>query len=267
MSGFSDAAVEAKRLLDDIVANLELITTRQRLHASASEVISWEGISSEAKQVLADFFSAKTTSPDTLYRGLYVQFGSVLEAHIKKCTEEAATLAAERAETYDDLPDEIRRTNLVNSGRALQTLNRGIPGREINYDEISRKLGTCTPGNSNFELNISCFSLFIGNCTSLRVAELLEEIGVPGDVWQELAKSRVLRAHFKSTQTNETQKLAIGALDEYVRIRNGIMHTGEAAKTVTENELLDSANYLNIRQSWLIPSHSQPFFISPFFYA
>ena len=139
-----------------------------------------------------------------------------------------------------NLPKTLRDRHLHLCGRALQTVYEGISGRRVNYQEIARRLGTCVEGSDTFELNKECFTLFLGNCTSRRVADMLDSAGVAGNVWDEAGRDAELKKHFGGSGVRETSKLASRKLDEYIRVRNGIVHRGELYRSVVDSELQDT---------------------------
>lgn len=150
---------------------------------------------------------------------------------------------SKRAKTFEELPEGLRINNLVFSGRALAASGDKISGKKIDFEEISRKLGTCISSNEDFELNVDCFTLFIGNCTSYRVSELMRSVSVKGNIWDNLGRQKDLQDHLRSKATRETAKLARDKLDEYIETRNGIVHRGEYFKTITENQMIDNSDF------------------------
>ena len=237
MSFFSEISAEAEGAITEITDSANLVTTRQQIMAGARQVFRFEDRSAITKRIMIDFFATKTISTDTIYRGLFVQLGSVFELFVRKTVEAILEVYSQRADTYEQIPEIIRKRNFSYSGRALNTIHEGVSGRRINYDEISRKLGTCVQGNKNFELNKNCFTIFIGNCTSSQVSKLLTAVNVRGNFWTEVAKQKVLKSHFKGGAAKEIEKITKQKLDNYVNIRNGIVHRGELFKTIMENDI------------------------------
>ncbi len=243
MAPFSDAFAEVEAAIGEIKDSIALISTRQQILRNAQEVFRMEGRRVEIKSIMDSFFDTRTTSTDTLFRGLYIQLGSIFELFIRRCMEASLQEQSKRAKTFEELPESLRNNNLVFSGQALAAGSDKISGKKIDFEEISRKLGTCISSNENFELNVNCFTLFIGNCTSYRVSKLMRSVSVKGDIWDNLGREKNLQNHLGSKATRETTKLAREKLDEYIETRNGIVHRGEYFKTITENQMIDNSNF------------------------
>lgn len=243
MAQFSRISAEAEAAIAEIHDAVLLITTRQQILANALQLFNYENQNSYTKSVRERFFATKKISADSIYRGLFIQLGSVFEHFVRRCMEEVLDVYIKKAEKFEDLPESIISKNMFYSGIALQTIHEGISGRRLNYEEIARKLGTCFKGNEKFEINKNCFTLFIGNCTSKHVKDLFSSVNVNGHIWAEIGKQKFLQTYFGTRGAKETEKLTISALDEYIRIRNGIVHRGELYKTVTENDTIERSNF------------------------
>lgn len=245
MSIFAEISAEAEGAIAEITDSAKLVTTRQQIMAAGQQVFRFEDRSAITKRIMDDFFATKTISTDTIYRGLFVQLGSVFELFVRKTMEAIVEIYSQRAVTYEQIPEIIREWNFAYSGRALNTIHEGVSGRRINYGEIARKLGTCVQGNKNFELNKNCFTIFVGNCTSSRVSKLLKSVNVRGNFWIEVAKQEVLKSHFKGGGAKEIEKIMKQKLDDYVNDRNGIVHRGELYKTITENDIEECSGFVS----------------------
>lgn len=250
MTQYSKISAEAEGAIAEIHDSVLLITTRQEILANALRLFNYENQNSYTKSVRKRFFATNVISADSIYRGLFIQLGSIFEHFVRRCMVEVLDVCIRKAKKYEDLPESIKNKNIFYSGRALQTIHGGISGRRVSYEEITRKLGTCFNGNEEFEINKSCFTLFIGNCTTKHVKDLLASVNVNANIWAEISKGKFLRTHFRGSGAKETEKLTISTLDEYIRIRNGIVHRGELYTTVTENDIKErSAFFVALCQS------------------
>ena len=151
MALFSDAFTDVEAAIGEIKDSIALITTRQQILRNAQEVFRMEGRRVDIKSIMDSFFNTKTTSTDTLFRGLYIQLGSIFELFIRRCMEASLQEQSKRAKTFEELPEGLRINNLVFSGRALAASGDKISGKKIDFEEISRKLGTCISSNEDFE--------------------------------------------------------------------------------------------------------------------
>ena len=230
-------------MIVEIKDSVSLIDARQQVLTNARLVFQFSHRTPQSKKVMDDFFATKSVATDTIFRGLFIQLGSVFELFVRRSVEMVVETHAKIAAVYDDLPEKIRSRNLMYSGKALATIHEGISGRRISYDDVSRKLGTCHKGNRHFELNTKCFTLFVGNCTSSRVSELMGSVDVRGEFWLEMGKRKELRDHLGSRETKETQKITTDKLDEYILRRNGIVRRGEYFKTITANDIISYSEF------------------------
>lgn len=242
MPRFEAAFSEAENAIAEIKESVALIDTRQNIHMNAQQVFRFEGRDAYTESIMDEFFGANA-APDAIYRGLYIQLGSIFELFIKKCIEAVVRGHEQDAKFYEDIPEVIRNYNFLYSGHSLATIHEPVSGRNINFDEVVRKLGTCFVGNTEFALNIECFTLFIGNCKSSRVTKLMDSVNIKGKFWTDVGKQKKIQTYFDNTKAKETENDIVNYLDDYIETRNKIVHNGEGSKTITQNDVLNSSEF------------------------
>ena len=246
MPAFDRIASIVQSEFDELGGSVELITSRRRVRSHAQATLRFDCDDGYTRELVSRFVNAKAASEAPIFRGLYVHIGTVFEHFVRLCVERVIEVHIAQATRFDDLPKTLRDRHLHLCGRALQTVYEGISGRRVNYQEIARRLGTCVEGSDTFELNKECFTLFLGNCTSRRVADMLGSAGVAGNVWDEAGRDAELKKHFGGSGVRETSKLASQKLDEYIRVRNGIVHRGELYRSVVDSELQDTIVFFRL---------------------
>ena len=240
MATFGQIASRIQSEFDELGDSVDLVISRRQIRNHAQETLRLDAIDSFSKTLVRRFVEANPASEAPIFRGLYVHVGTVFEHFVRLCVERIVEVQIAQARKFDDLPEALRNRHLHLCGRALQTVYEGVSGRRINYKEIVRRLGTCIEGNEGFEIYKECFTLFLGNCTSQRVSEMLSSAGATNNVWDGAGRHPGLRNHFGGSGVRETSKLARQKLDNYIRVRNGIVHRGELYRSVVDNELRET---------------------------
>lgn len=242
MATFGQIASRIQSEFDELMDSVELVISRRQIRNHAQATLRFDALDDFSKSLVRRFVGA-TPAEAPIFRGLYVHIGTVFEHFVRLCVERVVERQIALAEKFDDLPEALRNRHLHLCGRVLQTVYEGVSGRQVNYKEIVRRLGTCVDGNEGFQLNKECFTLFVGNCTSQRVVEMLSSAGVSSDVWDAAGRYPDLRKHFGGAGVRETSKLAKLKLDNYIRDRNGIVHRGELYRSVVDNELQETIHF------------------------
>lgn len=242
MVGFSKAFEELDRVIQEVRLATELVGITNDALAHADEVFCFDRYRPEITQLVQDLLSKRKSNPETLYRGVFIQLGSAFELFVRQCIEGAVERHSKNTQIFDELPKKIADSNFFYTGLALSKINEGVSGRKIDFFEIAKRVGTCYPGNKDFRLNTYAFTLFVGNCTSSNIDHLFDRVGIT-NIWDKIAKDLELRRHFKSKGTRETAKLTRDKLNEYIRVRNGLVHRGEYFKTITQNEVREYTDF------------------------
>ena len=114
----------------------------------------------------------------------------------------------------------------------LAAVNTPPAHLSIDYYDLCRRLGTCLPGSTDFEINETALTIL------QRVTELdtfldcLKSLGFPFE-WDDLGRDEELQKFFQTHSTRETKKELEEAIGDAVRIRHKIAHSGQSLDEIT----------------------------------
>lgn len=193
---------------------------------------------------LSDAIKLKSTSPNALYRGLFIQANSIFEIFVREFSSIVADNIASQASRYSQLPEAFRHQHIALSGKILREINTGdLTLHRVNFNNLTSALGKCFSDAENFSLASEVFTLKIGNITPERLKDLFEQLALPHPfrpgVGNNGAIQKVLGEKSKQTAANLAEK----KLKEIVRKRNLLVH-GDSDLAVERSDLNETFDFL-----------------------
>jgi hypothetical protein len=225
MTGFSAARDKALAAIEDLRAACMLSASSESLVKKyASEVFHFDRYGDEVGAAVRQVLKHRTADTVWVYRGLFVQTCTIFEEFIRDVLEACAEGIENKYKNYDTVPLEIRNNHLSLTGRVFSKIHEGISGRPVDYDTLTKKVGTCYAGTQRYYLNSVVFSIFVANCTTNAVSKFLRKVGYKDDIWLEIAKINSVQRTLGAKAAKETEKLLIEYIDSMVEKRNKIVH-------------------------------------------
>jgi hypothetical protein len=167
---------------------------------------------------------------------MFVTVMAAFEEFLRSVLVLALREKIKQAQSFKDLGEALVNRHMEYSGRLLVGLNNPPTHPPIDHFDLCRKLGTCLPESTQFELNETALSL-VRDLTQLET--FMECLGVFGFKlqWDDLGRERDVQQSLQTKHARETSKRLQEYLRDAVRMRNRIAHTGQAAADVGDDVL------------------------------
>lgn len=225
MTSFSVARDKALAAIEDLRAACMLSASSESLVKKyASEVFHFDRYGEEVGAAVRQALKHRAADTVWVYRGLFVQTCTIFEEFIRDILEACAEGIENKYRNYDAVPEEIRHNHLSLTGRVFSKIHEGLSGRPVDYDTLTKKVGTCYAGTEKYHLNSVVFSIFVANCTTEAVSKFLRKVGYKDDIWLEIAKISNIQKTLGARAAKETEKLLIEHINSMVDKRNKIVH-------------------------------------------
>ncbi len=238
---YEEANREFSTALSLVRGNLTFLTGALTLRPRMGGMINWQSHDQGAVAEARAFMNFKDVDELYLYSGFVVIIAASFERFVRRLISDAVRHHNSRLKRYEDIAVSILHQNWYRSGQVLSKIFEPPDECEIDFDELSRNLGTTAKGASSPRLNAEAFSLFLSNFTPDRVYESMRRIGVELN-WDDIGRIPAMQAAAGKTQTKETTKAVKDTLKEFIRARNRIAHGGNLAASITRDDII---NYLN----------------------
>lgn len=240
-----DAAKEFEAALGEIRSNFEFVRTAEELRPRLEAMLNRQGMDTEAQKLAAAFLRQRTSEKAVLYRGLIIASAGAFEQFVRKILRDSIHLVNKSELPYDGLDQVLRKHNICRTGEALQTIFEPIEYLELDYDLLSKNVGTCFTGSKQPILNADVFAIFISVIAPEKLGKALERIGARVE-WDFFGRSPALQKVFGTRGARETTKELQQFLKRFEQKRNKIAHTGTSGLLITEADLEQHLSVLGI---------------------
>jgi hypothetical protein len=246
MPRFTDDALrEFAAALEEVRSSISFIGAAMRLRPRLGKLIAWDATLGEAKTLITDFINQRLTDPVTPYRGLLVIISGAFEQLVARLVRDSVAEINARIASYDAIPNAVRDQNIYRTGQAFLTIKHPVDHISIDYGLFSRNIGSCQPGATEFTLNAEAFTTTMKSVTPTHLGDVLTRIGFDLK-WDDLGRVTAMQKHFGKTRTRETADQIQSELASFAKQRNRIAHTGSGGVTLTEGDLVNVADFLQI---------------------
>lgn len=232
----ADALKEFELALDDLASNLDFLRAAKQLRPRLRDMLHWEGMDGEAKKLATTFLRQQTAEESVLYRGMLVSLSGAFEQFIRRVLRDGVTAINVAGATFDSLHEGVRKQNAYRTGMALQTIFEPLDYLELDYDVLSRNIGTCFPGSVQPVLNADAFAVFVSIVSPEKLADALTRIGVKLN-WDALGSMQAIRNALEKDNTREAAKALQESLKQFGRARNRVAHSGSGGILITDSEI------------------------------
>jgi len=166
---------------------------------------------------------------------MVVILSGAFEQFVRRILRDSVSAINAAGRGYDALENIIKRHNVHKTGVALQTIFEPLDHLNLDYELLSRNLGTCFSGSTQAVLNADAFSIFSSAMSPEKIVEALKRIGVDLK-WDSLGKLQAMQSVLEKGDTRETTKAIEEFLKWFGQTRNKISHTGSTGIVITESE-------------------------------
>ncbi len=246
MPNFPDDGLrEFAASLEDVRSSIAFVRAATRLRPRLGRLIVWDAAVGDAQTLVTDFIGQRLADPATLYRGLLVIISGAFEQLVSRLVRDAVAQISARVGSYDALPDALKDQHIYRTGQAFLTIKHPVDHISIDYGIFSKNIGTCQPGAKQFTLNAEAFTTTMKSVTPTHLGDVLKRIGFDLK-WDDLGRVTAMQRHFGKTRTRETADQIQTELASFARQRNRIAHTGSSGVALSDGDLENVANFLQI---------------------
>lgn len=238
----ANALGEFELALDDLTSNFEFVCAAARLRPRLNEMLNWAVMDGEAKMLAQRFLDQGAAQETLIYRGLVISLAGAFEQFVRRVVRDGVSHVNTSRLSYDTLHDHLRKQNTYRTGIALQTVFEPLDYLDLDYELLSKNLGTCFIGSKEAVLNADAFAIFLSIIPPEKLVDALERINVKLD-WDAFGKDAALQKALDKGGTRETAKALREFLKRFGQTRNKIAHSGSSGIVVTET---DFGQYLNV---------------------
>ncbi len=231
----TNALKEFEASLDDFDSNLRFVSTANRLRPRLGGNLQWPGMAPDAKKLVESFLRG-VAEDSVLYRGLVVSLFGAFEQFVRRILRDGVAAVGTNLSSYDSLHDGLKKANMYWTGKALQTIFEPVEYLQLEFDILSKNVGTCFAGSKQATLNADAFAIFVSILTPSSLTETLKRISVELQ-WDEFGKVSELQKALGEKGTRETTKAVENFLKRFAQMRNKIAHTGSSGIVVNQSDV------------------------------
>lgn len=240
---FADALRELDVTLGDVHSTLRFVKAAAYLRPRLGNMGAWDNLDADSMKAVQAYVSEKTFQPDTTFRGLYIVLYGALEQFTRRLIRDAVVVLDAAVGDFDDLDDRIKFQNAYRTGQALATIGDPPDHMVIDYEELCRRIGTCTTGSLSFGLNAEAFSLFYTNLTPARLEDVLKRLGIKTN-WDIFGGDPALKQLVGCTGTRDAATAVKQRLSDFTKTRNRLAHNGSVGVTITDVDVEEMMGFL-----------------------
>lgn len=222
--------------LDELLLLIDYSSNVAALKSGLNDICAWERMTPEQSSLINRFFKIAPFPNRSLYNSIYVSSVASFEAFLTGTIELVLDSINRKGWPIEKIESALVQRNFALSGQMLSKIYE--PPNHINLDfyTIARNLGTCQPGAKNFTLNtqiasflkkildLQDFFLFLKDC----------KIQITYDI---LGADATLSQAFGTSGVRETANQIKEFVQDIIKMRNRIAHTGQSASDIGKDEI------------------------------
>lgn len=213
----------------------------EELRPRLGSVLNHEGPKFELG-LAREFISNRNSYVPTLAQACYV----LAYGHYENLIREIVTRAA-RAINYEvvlaRLPDSLIQENVHQVGRLLSRIKNPVVHIQLDYAMVGRNLASLKANDGRYVLEHTAFAYDHGGLSSDGLDRLLSRIGLQLD-WNEFGRSAGFKSMFQESKVAKCKDKVQESLDEFVKHRNLIAHTGSSSITMDQATISSLCGFL-----------------------
>ena len=222
----ADPKRELEAQLREIELTAQFVSKAVALRPRLSRFLNWESIEAHDRPLVSEFVGLRDANSGAVLNSLLVVCYGTFEKFIGELVERLVEAVNQGCKRIEDVPTTIFRENVYLTGRVFQTIKGQEHLKEYDYLRLAKALSTCEKERTDFILNSECFSYQAGIMTSSNLERLLGRMGI-GLNWDGFGSHEEIKSILGVRRTRDSSKALRKSLDELVRVRNIVSHTGE----------------------------------------
>jgi hypothetical protein len=229
--------------LSRIETGLNFVMTALSAKKNAPTVINW-GADRYALNEMKSFLAVEVYPEELLYNTNYLSSVAAFEEFLRKSLASAILASVTKLKNFDELDTKLQDLHMKATGRLLA--RRSNPPQQLiglNFFDLCRRIGTCIPGGTKFEINAEALCLLDDSMALESFIETLNLFGYQLS-FDTLGADPAIGTALRTAGTRETSKALVNFVKDMVRQRNRIAHTGTTSSEVTYEILTDHIRVL-----------------------
>lgn len=227
--------------LTQIIAQSEFIP---KVRATLPAFLNWDAMNGEQKKFTNSIFSKGLNTDRTLNNSLFVSAVASFESFLTKTIESSIQILNENFKRYDSYDDVFLNRQIQFAGKMLSSIYGPPHHINIDFHKICKNIGTIYPDSTVVTLNPE-ISVYFRNILDLEsFSKFFVDLNIKIDI-KEIAKNSEVKKEFDSKSFKDTFKQLEAFINETIRLRNRIAHTGQSASDITREKLGSLISKLN----------------------
>ena len=190
------------------------------------------------------FIALKDYNLEVGFNGMMISLTSSFEEFLRRLIRDGIADICKKITPYSKLKPRLQQHHLVSSGYALITLPNPPVESNYDYDLICQNLGNCHTNSENVTLNGNVFHSKLSSLTQKTINEALDRINISID-WNRFGQNAGLRKVLRVDGKRDGTKETIVWLDEFVKKRNRIAHTGVVGYLTKQTEIEEALAFFD----------------------
>jgi hypothetical protein len=229
--------------IQELTECLDFVSASSQLRPRLREYVDWTAAKRGATQLITRFLGSKNVREQVIYRALYVSGHAAFEQFARDVVAQAADYISTATGPYDSLWKEMKMEHVYRTGQAMATIYQPLEHYTFDYDQLSKNIGGCIPGEARFKLNSDALAFIRGTLTPENLEKVIRRISIPFN-WDVIASHPPLKACFLVSGTRDSAKEVKTFLEGMVKNRNRIAHSTGTAAEIGEPEVREQIRFV-----------------------
>lgn len=193
--------------------------------------------------MLDRFLDAKDVGDEEVIDSALAMAYGAFEDVIRKFIEASVRSINQSQRDPSKLPETFQIEHIYRTGRILATVKRPVDHFDFEFLDLGRNLASCGGASSKYVLNATSFSFEHGILTVEALNRLFRRLGIDID-WDLIGADKAIKQLLGESKTRACTKAVKMRIDEIVRSRNYVCHTGMADATRSSEWTVSTLEFL-----------------------
>lgn len=231
--------------LDELLLLIDNNEFIPKLKGSLNNIVNWNGIAQEQKQLVQDFYKLKPAPSRSLFNSIYLSAVASFESYLMQTIEAVIENLNSKCTNFEKLPQIFINKHIELTGKILSTVHSPPAHLSIDFFKISKTIGTVIPKSEKIELNTEIAG-FVRQLLELEgFISFISDCDIKID-FDTICNHQQIKELFGTTKTRDTSHQLKTFLEETKKMRNRIAHTGQSASDITSESIRLLTNKLRV---------------------
>ena len=231
--------------INEIQTCLNFIVTGTILRPRLGAILYSSSAQDYEKGLAEQFISFKDVESKIFLNSLLIATYGIYEKFIREiCIASIKTINL-KYKNYDELREKVRNQNILLTGKAFSSIFEPLDHFTHTYEDLVKNISTCTKGSCGYSLNSQLFGLYHNILNTENIERLFGRMDINVN-WDEIAKNGSYETIYGQMKTRDTSNQIQLEIDNFVRSRNVISHTGPAVVDIPIGDIKRIIEFLKI---------------------